>query len=196
MPHRREWRPGQLPSGKHLLDLINDLLDMSKIEAGQFDLSIEQIDLPQLVDSCVHMVMPRAEEGQVTLSAIADRERLVLRADRRAVRQVLLNLLSNAVKFTPQGGAVSVRLDSTAEGGVALVVRDTGIGMDKESLERLCEPFQQLDASISRRFGGTGLGLAITRKLLLLHGGDLVFESEPGQGTTVRAVFPADRVVG
>jgi len=159
-------------------------------------LSIEQIDLPQLVDSCVHMVMPRAEEGQVTLSAIADRERLVLRADRRAVRQVLLNLLSNAVKFTPQGGAVSVRLDSTAEGGVALVVRDTGIGMDKESLERLCEPFQQLDASISRRFGGTGLGLAITRKLLLLHGGDLVFESEPGQGTTVRAVFPADRVVG
>ena len=185
-----------LASGKHLLDLINDLLDMSKIEAGQFDLSVEQIDMPQLVESCVHMVMPRATDGKVTLSTLAGPERLILRADRRAVRQVLLNLLSNAVKFTPEGGAVSVQLEPKASGGVALVVRDTGIGMDAVSLERLCEPFQQLDASISRRFGGTGLGLAITRKLMLLHGGELVFDSEPGQGTTVRAVFPAERVVG
>ena len=181
-------------SGKHLLDLINDLLDMSKIEAGQFELADERIELAPLVRSCANMVAPRAAEGRVTIGIADALPRSVLRADRRAVRQIVLNLMSNAVKFTPAGGSVAVRLE-VAEDGMAVVVEDTGIGIPKDALARLCEPFQQADASIGRRFGGTGLGLAITQKLLALHGGTLRFDSEPGRGTTVWALFPAERIV-
>jgi signal transduction histidine kinase len=176
------------------LDLINDLLDMSKIEAGQFEMADEQVEAVQLIRSCVNMIAPRALADKVTVTIVAPPSGVVLRADRRAVRQIVLNLLSNAVKFTPAGGTVTVSL-SLDECGATLVVADTGIGIAKESLARLGEPFQQVDASISRRFGGTGLGLAITRKLLALHGGSLHFESEPGRGTTVSACFPIGRIV-
>jgi PAS domain S-box-containing protein len=193
-PRYAEFAGDILSSGKHLLDLINDLLDMSKIEAGQFELLDEQVELAPLIDSCLTMMGPRAAEGRVSLSLADNPLPIVVRADRRAVRQIVLNLLSNAVKFTPNGGAVSVRIEAV-EGGTAIVVEDNGIGIAKDALERLCEPFQQVDASIGRRFGGTGLGLAITRKLLVLHGGLLRFDSEPGRGTVVWAVFPPDRIV-
>ena len=193
-PRYAEFALDILSSGKHLLDLINDLLDMSKIEAGQFELLDEQVELAPLIGSCLTMVGPRAAEGRVSLSFADDALSVVVRADRRAVRQIVLNLMSNAVKFTPAGGAVSVRIEP-AEGGMAIVFADTGIGIAKDALERLGEPFQQVDASIGRRFGGTGLGLAITRKLLALHGGQIRFDSEPGRGTTVWAVFPPGRVV-
>ena len=191
-----EFAQDILGSGRHLLDLINDLLDMSKIEAGQFDLADEQVDVANLIESCVGMIGPRATEGKVKITIADDSIPVVLRADRRSVRQILLNLISNAVKFTLEGGSVTILVERTEQRGIAIVVRDTGIGIAKESLGRLCEPFVQLETSISRRFGGTGLGLAITRKLLALHGGELLFESEPGQGTTVWAVFPPERVVG
>ena len=181
--------------GRHLLDLINDLLDMSKIEAGRFDLNDEALELASFARSCTNMVGPRAEEGQVTVTCADELASVVLRADRRSLKQILLNLLSNAVKFTPAGGAVTVRVEPTPDGGIALVISDTGIGIEPGALAALCEPFQQADASISRRFGGTGLGLAITRKLMDLHGGDLSLESEPGRGTVARAIFPAVRVV-
>jgi signal transduction histidine kinase len=193
-PRYAEFAEDILSGGKHLLDLINDLLDMSKIEAGQFDLADERIELAPLVLLCANMVAPRAAEGRVTIAVADALPRSVLRADRRAVRQIVLNLLSNAVKFTPAGGSVAVRLEA-AEDGMAVVVEDTGIGIPKDALARLCEPFQQVDASIGRRFGGTGLGLAITQKLLALHGGTLRFDSEPGRGTTVWAIFPAERIV-
>ena len=193
-PRYAEFAEDILSSGKHLLDLINDLLDMSKIEAGQFDLADELIELAPLLQSCLTMVAPRAAEGQVSLTCPDTLMPVEMRGDRRAVRQIVLNLMSNAVKFTPIGGTVTVRIEP-AEGGIAVVVSDTGIGIAKEALDRLCEPFQQVDASISRRFGGTGLGLAITRKLLMLHNGKLRFDSEPGRGTTVWAVFPADRII-
>lgn len=183
-----------LGSGKHLLELINDLLDMSKIEAGQFELLDETIEMDPLIRSCMKMVEPRAAVGQVILDAADPLQPFVLRADRRAVRQIMLNLIANAVKFTPAGGSVTVGLETDC-GGMAFVVRDTGIGIAKDALAHLGEPFSQADASIGRRFGGTGLGLAITQKLLALHGGALRFDSELGRGTTVWAVFPPERVV-
>ena len=190
-----EFAQDILGSGRHLLDLINDLLDMSKIEAGQFDLVDEQLDLAAFARSCANMLGPRAAEGRVTITCEENLALVVLRADRRSLKQILLNLMSNAVKFTPEGGSVTVRVERATQDGIAVAVQDTGIGIEKAALAQLCEPFQQADASISRRFGGTGLGLAITRKLLALHGGDLLFDSEPGKGTTVWAVFPAERVV-
>ena len=193
-PRYAEFAQDILVSGKHLLDLINDLLDMSKIEAGQIDLAYESIEMSPLIRSCMTMLEPRAEAGQVSLKAVEPLPPFVLSADRRAVRQIVLNLISNAVKFTPAGGAVSVRLE-LSDGDMAFVVRDTGIGIAPEAMARLGEPFQQVDASIGRRFGGTGLGLAITQKLLALHGGVLRFDSVAGQGTTVWAVFPTVRIV-
>ncbi len=181
--------------GRHLLDLINDLLDMSKIEAGRFDLTDETLEMAGFVQSCYSLVATRAEEGHVTVDQAEDLSTTELRADRRALKQILLNLLANAVKFTPAGGQVIIRTEATESGGVAIVIADTGIGIEKEALAALCEPFHQADASIRRRFGGTGLGLAITRKLLDLHGGSLELTSTPGLGTVARATFPASRVV-
>jgi signal transduction histidine kinase len=136
----------------------------------------------------------RAAEGAVRIDNVVPAMHVVLRGDGRALKQVVLNLLSNAVKFTPGGGTVSLRVEASRD-GVALVVADTGIGIDADALQSLCQPFQQADASISRRFGGTGLGLAISCKLLALHGATLTIESTPGQGTTVRVMFPPERIM-
>ena len=117
-----------------------------------------------------------------------------MRADQRAVRQVVQNVLANAVKFTPAGGSVTASI-AARDDGLAVVVTDTGIGMDEAALRQVFEPFQQADRSITRRFGGTGLGLAISRRLMELHDGALTAESAAGQGTTVRIVFPPERVL-
>ena len=182
-------------SGHHLLAVINDVLDMSKIEAGRYELSDDAIDLDDMVATCCTAVAPRAEESQVRLVREATLDGAMVRADRRAVRQVLLNVLSNAVKFTPAGGSVTVAAEITRGGDLVLVVTDTGIGIDKAAMRHLFEPFQQADSSITRRFGGTGLGLSISRRLMTLHGGMLTLDSAPGKGTTVRIVFPRERVV-
>ena len=144
--------------------------------------------------SCIGMLKLRATEGGVRIDNVTAGMRIALRGDGRALKQIVLNLLSNAVKFTPEGGVVSLRIE-IAEAGAALVVTDTGIGIDAAALQSLCQPFQQADASISRKFGGSGLGLAISRKLLALHGATLTIESTLGQGTTVRANFPAERII-
>jgi len=181
-------------AGHHLLDMINDVLDLSKIEAGRYEVAEETIELGAVVRSCIAMVRLRAEEGEVRIDNAIGRTRIALRGDGRAVKQVVLNLLSNAVKFTPAGGAVSLSFERCDEGG-AVVVSDTGIGIEPAALQSLGRPFQQADASISRKFGGSGLGLAISRKLLALHRATLTIESTPGRGTTVRACFPADRLI-
>jgi PAS domain S-box-containing protein len=182
-------------AGHHLLDMINDVLDLSKIEAGRYELANEIVDLGMVVRSCVAMLKPRAADGGVRVDNTTAGMRIVLRGDARALKQIVLNLLSNAVKFTPNGGVVSLRIEHTEEEGAALVVTDTGIGIDNAALQLLCQPFQQADASISRKFGGSGLGLAISRKLLALHGATLTIESTLGQGTTVRADFPPERII-
>ncbi len=182
-------------SGRHLLDMINNVLDLSKIEAGRYELSDEPVDIGVIVDSSLGMLRLRAHRTGVLIDRSSDDQSAVVRADVRAIRQIVLNLLTNAIKFTPAEGVVSVRLDFPHNGDVALVVSDTGIGIEKAALKYIGEPFRQADSSIVRQFGGTGLGLAICRKLIELHGGSLAIESKPGVGTTVTATFPAGRVI-
>jgi signal transduction histidine kinase len=190
-----EWAGDILISGRHLLHVINDVLELSRIEAGRYDLADDRVDPAIVARTCVGMLRLRAEEGGVRVDCAIPEADAVLCADRRAVRQIVINLLSNAVKFTASGGTVTLRTERVANGDVAFAVADTGIGIDPAALASLCEPFTQADASIGRTYGGSGLGLAITRKLVMLHGGTLAIESVPGQGTTVRAIFPASRVI-
>ena len=181
-------------SGRHLLDLINNVLDMSKIEMGRYVLNEENVDLDHVVRECTGMLTARAIERQVTIGS-GDFYGIHLRADRLAVKQIVLNLLANAVKFTQPGGRVRIGASMAPDGAFRLVVADTGIGIGESALPHLCEPFFQADASSSRAHGGTGLGLAICAKLARLHGGNLHIESRRGQGTTVSVRFPSERVV-
>jgi signal transduction histidine kinase len=190
-----EWAGEILSSGRHLLDMINELLELSKIETGRFELADERIDLAEIAQGCVGMLRLQAEAARVHIDCLIKEMDAELIADRRAVKQILLNLLTNAVKFTPAEGRISISTEHRVDGGIALVVADTGIGIDPVALTTICEPFTQADASISRRFGGTGLGLAISSRLAALHGGALTIESAPERGTTVRVAFPAHRVV-
>lgn len=188
-------------SGQHLLELINEVLDLSKIEAGRYELVSERLDLDSLLRSCLGMLALRIREGGVRLLGENCAAGVMVLADRRAMKQVLVNLLGNAVKFTPPGGTVTLQVEAAAPagdhmaGGLALAISDTGIGIEPDALAQLCEPFRQADASISRRFGGSGLGLSISQRLMVLHGGTLDIASTVGRGTTVRVVFPAERVV-
>jgi signal transduction histidine kinase len=147
-----------------------------------------------VVRSCVALLRLRAKEGGVRIENQVNGDRVTLRGDGRAVKQIVLNLLGNAVKFTPKDGLVVLSIEHT-DAGVALVFADTGIGIEAAVAASLGQPFCQADASISRKFGGTGLGLAICRKLLDLHGGSLTIDSTPGLGTTVRAAFPHQRII-
>jgi two-component system cell cycle sensor histidine kinase PleC len=190
-------------SGMHLLSVIGDLLDMSKIDVGRYDIEDEVFDLRELAWAALAMMRTQADAGGVALEmAGADGEGRMLapgprvRADRRAVMQILLNLLGNAVKFTPAGGRVTVAVARTADGGVRFSVEDTGIGIPEPAQPRLFEPFQMGDASVARSKGGSGLGLWISRSLAQLHGGAIALESAPGRGTAVAVTLPPERVVG
>jgi signal transduction histidine kinase len=181
-------------AGHDLLDMINDVLDLSKIEAGKYQLADDTVGLAMVVRSCVALLRLRAKEGGVRIENQVNGDRVTLRGDGPAVKQIVLNLLGNAVKFTPKDGLVVLSIEHT-DAGVALVFADTGIGIEAAVAASLGQPFCQADASISRKFGGTGLGLAICRKLLDLHGGSLTIDSTPGLGTTVRAAFPHQRII-
>jgi signal transduction histidine kinase len=186
------WARDILSGGRHLLNMINGVLDLSRIEAGRYDLLEETVDLARVARDCVDMIRLRAEAGQVQVDCTI--EAAVIQADRQSVQQVLLNLLSNAVKFTPAGGVVRISAERAATDEISLIVADTGIGIDAATMASLGEPFTQADASTNRRYDGTGLGLTISRKLMTLHNGTLTIESAPGLGTTVRITFPASRV--
>ncbi|MEJ0016340.1 MAG: ATP-binding protein [Acetobacteraceae bacterium] len=192
-PNYVEYATDINTAGRHLLDVINDVLDLSKIEAGAYGVADEMVDLGMVARACIDMLKLRAKDGGVRIDNRLTGRRIVLLGDMRAIKQTVLNLLSNAVKFTPPGGTVSLEIEQAD--GLVLVVDDTGIGIDPVALQTLGQPFRQANALISRTFGGTGLGLAICRKLLALHGATLAIESEPGVGTTVRAIFPADRII-
>lgn len=176
-------------SGEHLLDLINDILDMSKIEIGKYELHLEDVNVGKIIRLAIHMVEGRAHEEQVRLIAEDILEDVQIHADRRALMQVLLNLLSNAVKFTKAGGSVEVRCFEDL-GGIAISVTDTGIGIPKEKLKVVTMPFEQVSGEFTRNHEGSGLGLAITKDLIEMHGGTLDIESELGAGTTVTVQMP------
>ena len=188
----KEYAQDILSSGQHLLALINDILDMSKIEAGKMNLSFEPLNLEDVVEDCVRLVRNRAESSGLKLE-IDLPELPEFEADYRAIKQVLLNLLSNALKFTPHGGRVAVTAQVRrhfAGDRMRIEVSDTGIGISPEDLARLARPFEQIESQHSKTQQGTGLGLALTKSLVELHGGDLSLSSTPGEGTTVSVVLP------
>ena len=181
-----------LEAGQHLLSLINDVLDLAKIEAGKIELELSQVALPELLRSAVSMYAERAARGGIELSVRTEPLDFTVDADERRVRQIVFNLLSNAVKFTPAGGQVDItaRLDN---GRVEIAVADTGRGIPAIDLETIFEEFQQ--TTDGRQAEGTGLGLPLSRKLVELHGGRLWVESEPGHGSTFRFTLPNAQVV-
>jgi signal transduction histidine kinase len=182
-------------SGVHLLSIINDILDLAKIEAGRRELIEGIIDLQDTAAAALRLIRGRAENGSIALAnEIARGVVPPLLADERAVKQMLLNLLSNAVKFTPKGGRVVIAAELRADGSMAVSVVDTGIGIAPENIPRALAPFGQVDNAISRSTEGTGLGLPLVKSLMELHGGSFELQSEVGKGTRATIVFPADRV--
>ncbi|MBO6677271.1 ammonium transporter [Parvibaculum sp.] len=183
-------------SSSHLLSLINDILDLSKIEADRYELYEEELDVPDAVASCERMMRHRAEEAGVNLTVTVEDGLPLLMADKRALRQIMLNLVSNAVKFTPKGGSIQLAAFLEPDRRMAFRVTDTGVGMSKKDIPIALEPFRQIgkDSSIYST-EGTGLGLPLTRALARMHGATLVIESEPGEGTTITVRMPHDRVL-
>jgi two-component system cell cycle sensor histidine kinase PleC len=191
-PRYLEYTEDIHKSGIYLLDLINDILDLSRIEAGKRELLPERIDLGELVEEAARMISPVAQRGRVKVVIVPSAAMQAV-VDRRAVQQILLNLLSNAIKFSPEGASVEVLLGRDGEMAVITVV-DQGPGIPADKIETLGRPFVQVDDVLSRRQPGSGLGLAITRALAELHGGSLSIESRLGHGTRVSVHLPVDRL--
>jgi signal transduction histidine kinase len=181
-------------SGTHLLALINDILNLSKMEAGRMALHEEEVDLGAMVESCVTLVETQARQGKIRISTSLDEQVRSIRADDRRLRQILINLLSNAVKFTPDGGQICIS-SALENGGLAIAVSDTGVGMAAEDIPKAMTPFGQVDSKVRRKHEGTGLGLPLAKQLVELHGGTFRIESKINGGTTVTFVLPPDRII-
>jgi two-component system cell cycle sensor histidine kinase PleC len=179
-----------LTSGHYLLEVINDILDMSKIEAGRMKLDLETLDLAQTLAESLRVVSGRADDKHLTLDTDIEGTVPVV-ADRRAVKQIIVNLLSNAVKFTPDGGKVTVRC-RRRRNAVILMIDDTGIGIAPQALLRLGRPFEQVESQLTKTYHGSGLGLAIAKSLVKLHGGSMKLRSTLGVGTVVCVSLPRD----
>jgi len=190
-PRYRDYLGDIATSGGHLLAVINDILDLAKVEAGQFELRVQPVDVADTIAAVVRLQAGRAEEAAVTITTDVATAMPRLLADPVRLKQMLLNLISNALKFTPAGGQVTVGLD-LCQGSefLRLTVADTGIGMDAEGLTKAMQPFGQIDTSLTRRHGGTGLGLPLTKSFVELHGGCMQMDSTPGEGTVVTLRFP------
>ncbi len=190
---QREYVDDIRGSGHHLLSLINDILDLSKIEAGRLELHLAGFSLPDAVQNALVLMKERALRRGVNLHAELSPALGELLADERKLKQVLINLLSNAVKFTPEGGSVTVR-GTPAGCGVRMEVRDTGIGIPERDQTLIFEEFRQAEGEHTRRHEGTGLGLALSKRLVELHGGEIGVESEPGRGSTFFFTLPGEPV--
>ncbi|MCW5730098.1 MAG: hypothetical protein KIT20_05025 [Alphaproteobacteria bacterium] len=191
-PKQEEYIRDILQSSHHLLYVINDVLDVAKIESGQKNLELRKVHLPTLVEETLRLVSVRAGEKGVSLRRELPTFLPVIHADAPALKQILLNLLSNALKFTPSGGSITVAALSD-EAVVEVAVADTGIGIDRGQLPHIFEPFWHGERAHVKRYEGAGLGLAITRRLVELHGGEIWVESEKGMGTTVHFTLPIGR---
>ncbi|MCW2238300.1 sensor histidine kinase [Azospirillum canadense] len=197
-PLYRDYAHDIAESGRHLLDLINDLLDLAKADADKLDLTEEVVAVPGVAIGSARLLSVRAGRAGVRIETVLPAALPTLRADERKLRQMLLNLLWNAVKFTPAGGPggglVTLGGGVAGDGTLRLWVRDSGIGMTPAELARALEPWGQIDSALGRQHVGTGLGLPLTKRLVELHGGRLDIETAPGHGTTMTLVFPAERV--
>lgn len=194
-PRYGEYARDIFDGGQHLLNVINDILDISKIEAGRFELNEEPLDAGEIARSVQHLLRARAEERDIGVSVEAEPGLPAVLADARAVRQMITNLLSNSLKFTDPGGSVTISVTRESDDSVCIAVSDTGIGIDPDDIPLVLEPFGQADRSLSRREGGTGLGLPLVKSLIELHGGALDIVSAPGEGTSVFLRFPATRTL-
>ena len=181
-------------SATHLLNVINDVLEVSRIQSGEVELCEDEVDPAAVIESCMRFVNDRAKAAGVSVSAGLAAERPVLEADPRLVKHCLLNLLSNAIKFTAAGGHATVRTELSADGTFVIAVSDTGIGIAAADLDRVTEPFAQVDTSLGRKYEGLGLGLPLAKSAMEQHGGTLELVSTTGQGTTATMRFPAARV--
>jgi len=181
-------------SGAHLLALINDVLDLSRLDAGQAELREEVFGLGELVEESLRLIQSQAQKADIALSTDIACGMPALKADRRRIKQVLVNLLSNAVKFTPAGGRVTLGAQ-LSEAGLALTVADSGIGIAPDDIPKALEVFGQVDSSLARKYEGTGLGLPLSKQLMELHGGTLRLESQVNVGTTVTVTLPRGRLV-
>ena len=182
-------------SAAHLLQIINDILDLSKVEAGKIELDERPIDVHALVGSSVRLVGERAHEAGVTVANEVPADLPPLFADERLLKQILINLLSNSIKFTEKGGSVRVQASREATGVMSLSVMDSGIGISEDDLPKVMEPFRQADAALSRKYEGTGLGLPLVKSFVELHRGVFELRSQVGVGTTATMRFPRDRVL-
>jgi signal transduction histidine kinase len=194
-PKYQEYAADIRDSGGHLLALINDILDMARIESGRLTLHEETVDLGIAIDSCARLIAERARRGGVAVELRIERSTTRLHADERMVKQIVLNLLSNAVKFTPRGGRVTIEAGCDVDGRIALETSDTGIGMTRDEITKALTPFHRSESAFSRRFEGTGLGLPITKSLAEAHGASLEITSQPGIGTRCAVIFPAERTL-
>jgi signal transduction histidine kinase len=182
-------------SGQLLLSLINDILDMSKIEAGKRELQLATVDIDAVIHSAVRLIAARAKENKVKLTAPLPPDLPKVKGEERALKQIITNLLSNAVKFTPEGGSVTVTVQRRGNGDMCVRIQDTGIGIKPEDIDRVMTPFGQVESALSRKYNGTGLGLPLTKALIELHGGAMELESVFGEGTTVSFTLPAASVL-
>jgi len=194
-PHYRDYVDSINESGNHLLSLINDILDLSKIEIGKAVLDEEILDLADTVRSCLMLVREEAEQGGVSLVAEIPPNFPAYKGDRRRLKQIMINLLQNAVKFTQAGGSVTVGLEHVPGTPVTITIADTGIGMSAEDIPRALERFSQVESGLKRRYEGAGLGLPLAQGMAQMHGGEIKIESAPGQGTTVRVLLPETRML-
>ncbi|NUB03852.1 PAS domain S-box protein, partial [Azospirillum melinis] len=194
--HYRDFAVNIRDSGQHLLELINEILDHVRAESGQLILDDEPVDLDAAATFAVRLLTPRAARAGIALSAQVAPAARHLRGDERRIRQILLNLLSNAVKYTPSGGSVSLTADPAPDGGLLLEVRDNGVGIPEQDLDRVLLAYARVATPENRQTEGAGLGLPLTRRLVELHGGVLTLASRVGQGTTVTIHFPLERVAG
>ena len=181
-------------SGHHLLRLVNDILDLSKLETGNVELSEGELDLAILIRDCVNLVKGQADRKAVRIAVNLPGDPPSLHADELRIKQVVLNLLSNAIKFSEDGQSIAIVVARTEAGELSITVEDFGIGMDPADIPIALQPFRQLESALARRYEGTGLGLPLAKTLVELHGGTLALESAPGVGTTVTVVLPRERV--
>ncbi len=192
----KEYCADIFSSGAHLLSLINDILDLAKIEAGKAELDEVNIDVESALENVLHLVRPRAVDGKVRLEAAIASNLPAIRLDSRKFKQIAMNLLSNAIKFTPEGGCVRVSASIGASGGLIVEIADTGIGISEEDLPRVLMRFGRSSSELARRNSGSGLGLPLAVEFIRLHGGEFKITSTPGSGTTVSANFPKERTIG
>ncbi|MCK5166741.1 MAG: HAMP domain-containing histidine kinase, partial [Rhodospirillaceae bacterium] len=182
-------------SGKHLLGVINDILDVSRVETGNMEIDPERVKVSELVNLSVRLINDRAKAGDIKIIKKIDKNLPDINVDAQRMKQAVINILSNAVKFTPEGGKVTISTAKGKKGEFLIIVTDTGIGMKEKDIKTALTPFGQVDSRLARKYEGTGLGLPLTKNFIEMHSGTLDIKSKVEAGTTVTITIPAQRVL-